>query len=119
MDDLAEEFTVHRVTIAARLRRLAVPLRRQGIPDDDLEEAVRLCTAKAGRLSDLERSMGATPKRHDEHLGWPELHCALLRSGYNQLYTGAVILPGKHTGVLPAVLGKSLMVMCSWIRSTI
>lgn len=42
MDELAAEFKVHRVTVAGQLRRLAVPLRRQGITDDNLPEATRL-----------------------------------------------------------------------------
>ena len=42
MDELAAEFRVHRVTVAAHLRRLAVPLRRRGLCNDDLSEAARL-----------------------------------------------------------------------------
>lgn len=42
MKDLAVEFGTHRTTISHCIRRLAVPLRRLGLQDDDLPEAARL-----------------------------------------------------------------------------
>jgi len=42
MHELAVQFGVHRTTVAACLRRLAIPLRRQGLYGDDLAEAIKL-----------------------------------------------------------------------------
>jgi hypothetical protein len=42
LNQLAKTFGVHRHTAAAHLRRLAIPLRRQGIDDEDVSEVVRL-----------------------------------------------------------------------------
>lgn len=42
LKQLAKTFGVHRHTAAAHLRRLAIPLRRQGIDDGDVTEVVRL-----------------------------------------------------------------------------
>ncbi len=42
MRDLARKFRVHRTTISDCLHKLAVPLRRQGLQDEDLAEVARL-----------------------------------------------------------------------------
>jgi hypothetical protein len=42
MRDLSRRFRVHRTTISDCLHKLAVPLRRQGLQEDDLSEAARL-----------------------------------------------------------------------------
>lgn len=42
MKDLAIEFGTHRTTISQSLRRLAVPLRRLGLKDEDVADAARL-----------------------------------------------------------------------------
>ena len=42
LKELARSHGVHHQTVAAHLRRLAVPLRRQGIPDDAMADVVRL-----------------------------------------------------------------------------
>jgi lambda repressor-like predicted transcriptional regulator len=42
MKALAARWTMHRATVAAQLRRAGVVLRRQGVPEDKLHEAVRL-----------------------------------------------------------------------------
>ena len=42
MKDLAKQWRLHRTTVAAHLRRGGVALRRQGVPDARLSEAVRL-----------------------------------------------------------------------------
>lgn len=42
MKDLAVDFGTHRTTIAQCLRRLAVPIRRQGLQIEDVPEAARL-----------------------------------------------------------------------------
>jgi hypothetical protein len=54
MRDLAREFRVHRTTISECLRKLGVPLRRQGLQDEDLAEAAGLyregwSSSQAGR----------------------------------------------------------------------
>lgn len=41
MKELAVRWGLHRTTVAAQLRQAGVQLRRQGIPDDHLDEAVR------------------------------------------------------------------------------
>src|SRR4051812_14250193 len=40
--DLAARFGIHRVTVSAHLHRNGVTLRRQGLDDDDLRQAVSL-----------------------------------------------------------------------------
>jgi lambda repressor-like predicted transcriptional regulator len=42
MRELARRFNVHRTTISSCLHQLAVPLRRQGLREDDLAELARL-----------------------------------------------------------------------------
>jgi hypothetical protein len=42
MGALARKFRVHRTTISGCLHKLAVPLRRQGLHDENLAEAARL-----------------------------------------------------------------------------
>jgi DNA invertase Pin-like site-specific DNA recombinase len=42
MKQLAIKFGVHRTTVAGWLRRLGIPLRRQGIQDNDIPAAIRL-----------------------------------------------------------------------------
>lgn len=42
MKALAARWGMHRATVAAQLRRAGVELRRQGLPDDRINEAVRL-----------------------------------------------------------------------------
>ncbi len=42
MRELAERWSVHRTTVAGHLRRGGVALRRQGLSDEPLDEAVRL-----------------------------------------------------------------------------
>lgn len=45
MNQLALEFRVHRTTIAACLRKLEVPLRRQGIAPDEIDAVAALYQA--------------------------------------------------------------------------
>lgn len=42
MKQLAQTWAMHRTTVAAQLRKAGVELRRQGVPDERLQEAVRL-----------------------------------------------------------------------------
>jgi len=42
MHELAELWDLHRTTVAGHLRRANVPLRRQGLSDEQLAEAIRL-----------------------------------------------------------------------------
>lgn len=42
MKDLANQWRLHRTTVAAHLRQAGVALRRRGVPDAQLSEAVRL-----------------------------------------------------------------------------
>lgn len=42
MHELAAQFGVHRTTVATWLRKLGIPLRRQGLYGADLVEAIRL-----------------------------------------------------------------------------
>ncbi len=42
MKVLAARWRMHRTTVAAQLRRSGVELRRQGIPSERIDEAVRL-----------------------------------------------------------------------------
>lgn len=42
MHELAAQFGVHRTTVAASLRKLSIPLRRQGLHGADLADATRL-----------------------------------------------------------------------------
>src|SRR4051794_38221271 len=42
MKQLASSWGLHRTTVAAQLRRAGVELRRQGIPEDQLADAIRL-----------------------------------------------------------------------------
>jgi hypothetical protein len=42
MKGLAARWDLHRTTVAAQLRRAGVELRRQGIPAEQLDDAVRL-----------------------------------------------------------------------------
>jgi DNA-directed RNA polymerase specialized sigma24 family protein len=39
---LADRFGLHRTTVAAQLRRAGVKLRRQGVPDDQVQDAIHL-----------------------------------------------------------------------------
>lgn len=42
MKELATRWNLHRTTVAAQLRQAGVQLRRQGVPDTLLDEAIRL-----------------------------------------------------------------------------
>jgi DNA-directed RNA polymerase specialized sigma24 family protein len=42
MEELAAQWQLHRTTVAAQLRRAGVELRRQGLPAERMDEAVRL-----------------------------------------------------------------------------
>jgi hypothetical protein len=42
MKTLATRWGLHRTTVAAQLRRAGVELRRQGVPEERLAEAIRL-----------------------------------------------------------------------------
>jgi transposase-like protein len=42
VQDLAARWGIHRTTVAAQLRQADVRLRRQGVPDELLDEAIRL-----------------------------------------------------------------------------
>jgi transposase len=42
MHDVAARWHVHRTTVAGHLRQAGVALRRQGVPADKLDEAIRL-----------------------------------------------------------------------------
>lgn len=42
MKELAAHWGLHRTTVAAQLRQAGVQLRRQGVPDALLDEAIRL-----------------------------------------------------------------------------
>lgn len=42
MKELAARWELHRTTVATHMRRAGVALRRQGVPGDRLDEAVRL-----------------------------------------------------------------------------
>jgi hypothetical protein len=42
MKQLAVQFGVHRTTAAGWLRKLGIPLRRQGLSEDELDQAVQL-----------------------------------------------------------------------------
>ncbi len=45
MQQLAHSFGVHRTTVSEHLRRLGIPLRRQGLADGDLAQAISLYAA--------------------------------------------------------------------------
>jgi lambda repressor-like predicted transcriptional regulator len=59
MHALARKFQVHRTTISDCLHKLAVPLRRQGLQDDDLPEAARLYQ-EGWPLARLSEKFGST-----------------------------------------------------------
>jgi len=42
MKELATRWQLHRTSVAAQLRRAGVEQRRQGVPDERLDEAIRL-----------------------------------------------------------------------------
>jgi DNA-directed RNA polymerase specialized sigma24 family protein len=44
MKALAALWSLHRTTVAAQLRQAGVYLRRQGVPDSQVDEAIRLCS---------------------------------------------------------------------------
>jgi uncharacterized protein (DUF433 family) len=60
MTELGALYGVHRTTVAACLRKLAVPLRRQGVTDDTLVEAVRLYEA-GWSLDKIAQKYGCAP----------------------------------------------------------
>ena len=57
MRELADRFGVHPHTVSAALDRLGIPLRRQGLPDRALDEAVHLYRA-GWSLAQLGRHYG-------------------------------------------------------------
>lgn len=77
MNDLANSFQVHRTTIAGHLRRLNVPLRRQGLPDEQLAEAVSLygvgwsCQRLAERYHCCDETVRQTLRRAGVNLRSP------------------------------------------------
>ncbi len=77
MKVLAQSWGLHRTTVAAQLRRAGVSLRRQGVPDERLAEAVRLygegwsCQRLAERYDCDDETVRQTLKRAGVRLRVP------------------------------------------------
>jgi lambda repressor-like predicted transcriptional regulator len=72
MRELADRFGVHKHTISECLKRMGVPLRRQGLRDEDVEEAAQLY-AEGWSLARLGQKYGCAHS---------SVRNALLRHGY-------------------------------------
>lgn len=77
MKALAARWTMHRATVAAQLRRAGVVLRRQGVPEDKLHEAIQLygegwsCQRLAERYGCDDETVRQTLKRAGVRLRAP------------------------------------------------
>jgi len=77
MKELATRWNLHRTTVAAQLRQAGVRLRRQGVPDPLLDEAVRLysdgwsCQRLADHYCCDAETVRQTLKRAGVHLRAP------------------------------------------------
>ena len=77
MKDLADQWRLHRTTVAGHLRQAGVALRRQGLSDAQLSEAVRLygegwsCQRLADRYNCDDETVRTYLRRAGVRMRWP------------------------------------------------